>query len=79
MVLLPWWFTQFRVVPGWNETIGWVLIAVGLFPLIESICRFVIVGHGSLIPTVPTEHLVMSGLYRYVRNPMYLRVAAWMA
>ena len=76
MVLLPWWFTQFRVVPGWNETIGWVLIAVGLFPLIESICRFVVVGRGSLIPTVPTEHLVVSGLYRYVRNPMYLGVAA---
>jgi len=28
------------------------------------------------IPAAPTEHLVVGGLYRYVRNPMYLAVIA---
>src|SRR5258708_696451 len=36
--------------------------------------RFIVVGCGALFPAVPTEHLVVSGLYRHVRNPMYLGV-----
>jgi protein-S-isoprenylcysteine O-methyltransferase Ste14 len=36
--------------------------------------RFIIVGRGTLVPTTPTVHLVVSGLYRYVRNPMYVGV-----
>jgi protein-S-isoprenylcysteine O-methyltransferase Ste14 len=51
-----------------------LLIVAGLAPLLESITRFIIVGRGTLVPTAPTEHLVVSGLYRYVRNPMYLGV-----
>jgi protein-S-isoprenylcysteine O-methyltransferase Ste14 len=36
--------------------------------------RFIYVGRGTLSPTHPTERLVVSGLYRYVRNPMYVGV-----
>jgi protein-S-isoprenylcysteine O-methyltransferase Ste14 len=79
LVLLPWWMTRLRVVHGWNETAGWVLIVVGLFPLLESIGRFILVGRGTLVPTVPTERLVVSGLYRYVRNPMYVGVGLALA
>jgi protein-S-isoprenylcysteine O-methyltransferase Ste14 len=79
LVLAPLWLTRFRVSPGWNATMGWVLIVVGLVPLLESIGRFVIVGRGTLVPTVPTEHLVVSGLYRFVRNPMYLGVGLALA
>jgi protein-S-isoprenylcysteine O-methyltransferase Ste14 len=50
------------------------MIALGLPSLFESIARFVVIGRGTLVPAVPTQHLVVSGLYRYVRNPMYLGV-----
>jgi protein-S-isoprenylcysteine O-methyltransferase Ste14 len=54
-------------------------MAAGTAPLIESIWRFVEVGRGTLMPAVPTEHLVVSGLYRFVRNPMYVGVLTALA
>ena len=33
-------------------------------------------GLGTPAPLAPTEHLVVGGLYRYVRNPMYTAVVA---
>ena len=33
-------------------------------------------GLGTPAPVAPTENLVVGGLYRYVRNPMYLAVAS---
>ena len=73
----PWSITRFRVPR--DEPLGvtlaaGLLIAAGLVPLLESIIRFIVVGHGTLVPTAPPEHLVVSGLYRYVRNPMYVGV-----
>jgi protein-S-isoprenylcysteine O-methyltransferase Ste14 len=42
---------------------------------------FAITGRGTPAPIDPPKHLVVRGLYRYVRNPMYLGVlsiiAAW--
>lgn len=75
LVVFPWLITRFRVPAreaGWVTGLAWTLIALGLIPLLESIVRFVRVGRGTLMPNVPTEHLVVSGLYRYVRNPMYV-------
>ena len=75
LVFLPLWITRFRIPagePGWEKALAWVLIAAGLVPLLESIGRFVAVGRGTLMPNVPTERLVASGLYRFVRNPMYV-------
>lgn len=75
LVYLPYWLTRFRIPP--DEPHGQILLAsalilLGLVPLFESIIRFVRVGRGTLVPTAPTRHLVVSGLYRYVRNPMYV-------
>ena len=54
-------------------------VAVGLLGLaavIACFVRFVAEGAGTPAPTAPTEALVVGGLYRHVRNPMYLAVAS---
>ena len=44
--------------------------------LVQAFVRFVVEGLGTPAPVAPTEHLVVGGAYRYVRNPMYLAVTA---
>jgi protein-S-isoprenylcysteine O-methyltransferase Ste14 len=80
--LVPWWLT------GWHprhveaaawipfRVLGGILIAAGLPVLVAAFVRFVREGIGTPAPVAPTEHLVVGGLYRYVRNPMYLAVTA---
>jgi protein-S-isoprenylcysteine O-methyltransferase Ste14 len=55
--------------------------ALGLFVLVGGICLllvcvrdFLIAGQGTLAPWDPPQHLVIVGLYRYIRNPMYIAV-----
>jgi protein-S-isoprenylcysteine O-methyltransferase Ste14 len=52
------------------------LLAAGAGALVGAFFRFVVEGLGTPAPVAPTEHLVVGGLYRYVRNPMYLAVVA---
>jgi protein-S-isoprenylcysteine O-methyltransferase Ste14 len=76
--LVPWWLT------GWQagatrrplQAIGAVLIAVGAIVLVDAFSRFAVEGVGTPAPVAPTQELVVSGLYRHVRNPMYLAVGA---
>jgi protein-S-isoprenylcysteine O-methyltransferase Ste14 len=49
---------------------------IGLAVLLHAFARFVREGLGTPAPVTPTERLVVGGLYGYVRNPMYLAVAA---
>jgi protein-S-isoprenylcysteine O-methyltransferase Ste14 len=42
--------------------------------LVSAFVRFVVEGLGTPAPIAPTEELVVGGLYRYVRNPMYVAV-----
>ena len=53
---------------------GGAAIATGLACLLESFARFTVVGRGTPAPLAQTEVLVVSGLYRFVRNPMYVCV-----
>ena len=59
--------------------LGWLLVAGGLAALLPSFARFALQGIGTPAPVSPTEHLVVTGLYRHVRNPMYLAVGALIA
>jgi protein-S-isoprenylcysteine O-methyltransferase Ste14 len=73
----PWTITRFHISarePGSQMLLAAVIIVAGLVPLFESIVRFIFVGRGTLVPIAPPQHLVVSGLYRYARNPMYLGV-----
>jgi protein-S-isoprenylcysteine O-methyltransferase Ste14 len=79
--LVPWWITQWRfAAQPWDPPpvrwIGWAVLCAGLAGLIECFARFAREGHGTPAPPLPTETLVVSGLYRYVRNPMYVAVLA---
>ncbi|MFL0239615.1 methyltransferase family protein [Mycobacterium sp. SMC-17] len=55
---------------------GVVLIALGLPVLLAAIYKFASDGLGTPLPAAPTQNLVVTGPHRYVRNPMYLAVAA---
>jgi protein-S-isoprenylcysteine O-methyltransferase Ste14 len=78
--VVPWLLTGWRGrEPPLHPVIrlvGLVLIVVGAAVLIGAFARFVTEGRGTPAPIAPTERLVVGGLYRYVRNPMYLAVAA---
>lgn len=79
--LVPWWLTGWQVrepLPYWLplRVAGSALLAAGVMALLHAFARFVVEGLGTPAPVAPTEHLVVGGLYRYVRNPMYLAVAA---
>lgn len=54
---------------------GLVLVTVGTVGLLWCVRDFYVSGKGTLAPWAPPEHLVIVGLYRYSRNPMYVAVA----
>ena len=79
--LIPWLLTGWEVrepLPYWLplRVAGVILLAAGAAALLDAFWRFVVEGLGTPAPVAPTEHLVVGGLYRYVRNPMYLAVGA---
>jgi len=61
-------------ITGWIvfRVVGVVLIVLGSAVVLESFARFALEGVGTPAPVAPTEHLVVRGLYRYVRNPIYI-------
>jgi protein-S-isoprenylcysteine O-methyltransferase Ste14 len=58
------------------RVLGVILLAAGLFALVQAFVRFVVEGLGTPAPIAAPERLVVGGLYRYVRNPMYVAVLA---
>jgi protein-S-isoprenylcysteine O-methyltransferase Ste14 len=78
---IPWLLCRWKIKPPllgfyslrWT---GVLLIAAALPVLLDSFRRFAVEGLGTPAPVAPTEHLVVSGMYRYVRNPMYAAVVS---
>lgn len=50
--------------------VGVALMIVGLAFAATTIRKFATIGRGTLAPWDPPRHLVVSGIYRHVRNPM---------
>jgi protein-S-isoprenylcysteine O-methyltransferase Ste14 len=76
--LVPWLLTGWESAdPPWPLRVaGALLLVAGVIVLLRAFARFVTEGLGTPAPVAPTERLVVGGLYRYVRNPMYLAVGA---
>ncbi|MDZ4692344.1 isoprenylcysteine carboxylmethyltransferase family protein [Terricaulis sp.] len=75
--VIPWLITRWQ--PGGDASLaltifGGLMIVAGLIILIDCFVRFAMKGGGTPAPFAPTKELVVSGPYRYVRNPMYLAV-----
>ncbi len=77
--LIPFWLTG-----GWESSgpplvlklVGVLLLAAGLGFLLHTVIRFAVEGLGTPSPVAPTRNLVVGGVYRYLRNPMYVAVIA---
>lgn len=77
--LVPWLLTGWDAAADVQVPVvaaGVIVGAAGVAALLHAFGRFVVEGLGTPAPVAPTQRLVIGGLYRYVRNPMYLAVAA---
>lgn len=77
---VPWWVTQWEFRPAFFGVdltrLGGILIIVGVPGVVDSFARFALEGLGTPAPIAPPQKLVVTGLYRYVRNPIYIAVVA---
>jgi protein-S-isoprenylcysteine O-methyltransferase Ste14 len=80
-VLVPWWLrprhpvgvNNDNPVPEWKlvlTLVGVVIVVVGLVLFLKSVSRFSKEGDGTLAPWDPPRKFVVTGPYRFVRNPM---------
>ncbi|MGR8935537.1 MAG: methyltransferase family protein [Gammaproteobacteria bacterium] len=74
-VYLPLYIVHNRTVtsPG-PFFIAIVFLAIGAGIVIKSIWDFAAFGHATPAPIDPPKKLVIRGLYRHIRNPIYLGV-----
>ena len=78
-VLIPYWIVSsrdFRPFSSnqWVRYFGIPLILIGAAGLLSCIWQFFSEGRGTLAPIDAPKELVVRGLYKYVRNPMYVLV-----
>ena len=57
--------------------LGWPLLFFGASILLWCVRDFYVIGEGTLAPWDPPKKLVTIGLYRFVRNPIYVDVVGF--
>ena len=77
--VIPLLLSQWQVEPVWRDlpAVAWTGVTVGaagLVLLVDCFARFALEGRGTPAPVAPTQTLVVTGLYRHMRNPMYVAV-----
>jgi protein-S-isoprenylcysteine O-methyltransferase Ste14 len=79
--LVPWLLTGWDAHDAWppSRLAGRILVVAGVGALLHALGRFVLEGFGTPAPVAPTRQLVVGGVYRHVRNPMYLAVVGAIA
>jgi len=80
---LPWMILRgadasLDAVPAWRW-LGLVVLAIGLAIYGWCVADFALAGRGTPAPIDPPKELVVRGLYRFARNPMYVGVLAVIA
>src|SRR5215467_2246753 len=79
--VIPWWITHWEFESAFlaaevTRVLGVLLILAGVPGVVDSFARFAIHGLGTPAPVAPPQKLVVTGLYRYVRNPMYVALVS---
>jgi len=69
--VVPW---LLRPQPFHVNALGAPILAIGVAALLWCVRDFYVAGRGSLAPWSPPKNLVIVGLYRLSRNPMYVAV-----
>jgi len=72
----PWWLRRHAApVAGSEEwtALGVIVIGIAIY-LYTAFWGFALIGGGTPAPIAPTKTLVVKGLHRFVRNPMYIGV-----
>jgi protein-S-isoprenylcysteine O-methyltransferase Ste14 len=77
--LVPWLLLDSDSWKVRGTLLGWPVLVFGACILMWCVRDFYKIGKGTLAPWDPPKELVVLGLYRYVRNPMYLGLLGWVA
>ncbi len=81
LVVFPVWLMTTHTALFSFGVLRWLALpcwAAGAAGSIWCAWAFTVRGHGTPSPTDPPRELVVSGLYRYVRNPIYLGVVVFL-
>lgn len=70
ILLSPEYIYRFEI--GIYRYLGLAPIVLGVVIYLFCSGSFVYVGKGTPIPFTPTKELIVTGLYRFVRNPLYI-------
>jgi protein-S-isoprenylcysteine O-methyltransferase Ste14 len=79
LVVGPWALTGFDVgdgLPRALQPVGGVLLVLALLVLADAYLRFAREGQGTPSPLAPPKRLVVAGVYRWARHPMYIATTA---